>query len=103
MPPPQHPKSIPAAPLPVSPTKDAGPAARVLPRQTVLRTSHVLETAMASIRKPKGNFLEDFQAGQVFRHKVGKTVTEGLFNAFTEFTMTTNPLPKNRRYEIGRA
>lgn len=50
------------------------------------------------IRKKRGNFLEDFRVGQVFRHKVGKTVTEGLFNAFTEFGMTTNPLSKNLRY-----
>ena len=50
------------------------------------------------IRKKRGNFLEDFTVGQVFRHKVGKTVTEGLFNAFTEFGMTTNPLSKNLRY-----
>jgi 2-methylfumaryl-CoA hydratase len=53
---------------------------------------------MAVIRKKAGNFLEDFQLGHVFRHKVGKTVTEGLVNAFTEFSMTTNPLHKNRRY-----
>ncbi len=53
---------------------------------------------MAVIQKKKGNFLEDFRVGQVFRHKVGKTLTEGLFNAFTEFSMTTNPLSKNRRY-----
>jgi 2-methylfumaryl-CoA hydratase len=53
---------------------------------------------MAVIQKKKGNFLEDFRVGQVFRHKVGKTLTEGLFNAFTEFSMTTNPLTKNRRY-----
>jgi 2-methylfumaryl-CoA hydratase len=53
---------------------------------------------MAVIRKKTGNFLEDFRVGQVFRHKVGKTLTEGLFNAFTEFAMTTNPLHKNRRY-----
>jgi len=53
---------------------------------------------MAIIRKRKGNFLEDFRAGQVFRHKVGKTVTEGLFNAFTAYDMTTNPLSKNLRY-----
>jgi acyl dehydratase len=50
------------------------------------------------IRKKRGNFLEDFRIGQLFRHKVGKTVTEGLFNAFTEFGMTTNPLSKNLRY-----
>ena len=53
---------------------------------------------MAIVRKPKGNFLEDFVAGHRFRHKVGKTVTEGLFNAFTGYDMTTNPLYKNRRY-----
>ncbi|MBI5504161.1 MAG: MaoC family dehydratase N-terminal domain-containing protein [Deltaproteobacteria bacterium] len=51
---------------------------------------------MAVIRKKTGNFLEDFRVGQVFRHKGGKTVTDGLFNAFTEFNMTTNPLHKNR-------
>jgi 2-methylfumaryl-CoA hydratase len=50
------------------------------------------------IHKKRGNFLEDFRVGQLFRHKVGKTVTEGLFNAFTEFGMTTNPLSKNLRY-----
>ncbi len=53
---------------------------------------------MAVIRKKKGNFLEDFRVGHVFYHKCGKTITEGLFNAFTEFNMTTNPLSKNRRY-----
>ena len=50
------------------------------------------------LRKKTGNFLEDFRLGQVFRHKGGKTVTEGLFTTFTEFAMTTNPLAKNARY-----
>jgi 2-methylfumaryl-CoA hydratase len=50
------------------------------------------------IRKRTGNFLEDFRPGQIFRHKGGKTVTEGLFATFTEFAMTTNPLSKNARY-----
>jgi 2-methylfumaryl-CoA hydratase len=53
---------------------------------------------MAVISKQKGNYLEHFRAGQIFRHKVGKTITEGLFNAFTEYTMTTNPLHKNVEY-----
>jgi len=53
---------------------------------------------MAIIRKKTGNFLEDFRVGQVLRHKRGKTITAGLFNAFSEFTMTTNPLAKNARY-----
>jgi len=50
------------------------------------------------LRKQIGNFLEDFVPGQSFRHKGGKTVTEGLFTTFTEFTMTTNPLARNARY-----
>ena len=50
------------------------------------------------LRKRTGNFLEDFEPGQVFRHKGGKTVTEGLFATFTEFAMTSNPLAKNARY-----
>ena len=51
-----------------------------------------------TIEKQTGNFLEDFQPGQVFRHKGGKTLTEGLFSTFTEFSMTSNPLAKNARY-----
>jgi 2-methylfumaryl-CoA hydratase len=50
------------------------------------------------IRKKTGNFLEDFQPGQVFRHKGGKTVTEGLFTTFTDFSMATSPFCKNARY-----
>ncbi len=50
------------------------------------------------IRKQTGNFLEDFRPGHVFRHKGGKTLTEGLFTTFTEFSMTSNPLSKNARY-----
>ena len=50
------------------------------------------------LRKKTGHFLEDFRPGKVFRHKGGKTVTEGLFTIFTEFSMTTNPLAKNARY-----
>ena len=50
------------------------------------------------LRKPIGHFLEDFVPGAVYRHKGGKTLTEGLFTTFTEFSMTTNPLAKNARY-----
>ena len=53
------------------------------------------------LRKKTGNFLEDFKLGQVFRHKGGKTLTEGLFTTFTEFAMTSNPLAKNARYARG--
>jgi 2-methylfumaryl-CoA hydratase len=53
---------------------------------------------MTVIRKKRGNTLEDFRVGQVFRHKGGKTLTDGLFNAFTDFSMTTNALHKNAEY-----
>ena len=53
---------------------------------------------MAIIRRQHGHFLEDFRPGAVYRHKRGKTVTEGLFAIFTDFSMTTNPLSKNLRY-----
>jgi 2-methylfumaryl-CoA hydratase len=53
---------------------------------------------MAVIRKHRGHFLEDFFPGDLYRHKGGKTVTEGLFALFTDFSMTTNPLSKNARY-----
>ncbi|MFP6639887.1 MAG: MaoC family dehydratase [Myxococcota bacterium] len=50
------------------------------------------------IRKKTGNFLEDFGPSQVFRHKGGKTITEGLFSTFTDFSMATHPTCKNLRY-----
>ncbi len=53
---------------------------------------------MALIRKKTGNFLEDFRLGQVFRHKGGRTVTEGLTAHFTDFSFSANPLHKNLRY-----
>jgi len=53
---------------------------------------------LALIRKKTGNFLEDFRLGQVFRHKGGRTVTEGLSAHFTDFSFTANPLHKNLRY-----
>jgi 2-methylfumaryl-CoA hydratase len=45
-----------------------------------------------------GNFLEEFHPGQVFRHRRGKTLTEGLLAIFTDFSFTTSPLAKNVRY-----
>src|SRR2546427_10422591 len=53
---------------------------------------------MAVIRKQHGHFLDDFRPGQVFRHKRGKPIPEGLFAVFTDFSMTTNPLSKTARY-----
>jgi len=55
-------------------------------------------SALRVIRKKTGNFLEDFEPGQLLRHKGGKTLTEGLFSTFTDFSMSTNPLGKNARF-----
>ncbi len=57
-----------------------------------------MSESLRIVRKKTGNFLEDFRPGQVFRHKGGKTLTEGLFAQFTDFSMATNPLCKNARY-----
>jgi 2-methylfumaryl-CoA hydratase len=53
---------------------------------------------MSTVRKQHGHFLEDFRPGDLYRHKGGKTITEGLFAIFTDFSMTTNPFSKNARY-----
>src|SRR5215510_12485098 len=53
---------------------------------------------MATIRKQHGHYLEDFRPGSLLRHKGGKTVTDGLFALFTDFSFTPNPLSKNVRY-----
>ena len=53
---------------------------------------------MALIQKKTGNFLEDFRLGQLFRHKGGRTLTEGLTAHFTDVAFTANPLHKNLRY-----
>jgi 2-methylfumaryl-CoA hydratase len=54
--------------------------------------------AVATIRRRHGHFLEDFRPGRLHRHKYGKTITEGLFAVFTDFSMTSSPLAKNARY-----
>ena len=53
---------------------------------------------MATIRKTRGNFLEDFEPGSILRHKGGKTVTEGLHAVFTDFSFAVTPQAKNARY-----
>jgi 2-methylfumaryl-CoA hydratase len=53
---------------------------------------------LAVIRKKTGNFLEDFRIGHTYRHKGGRTITEGIHAHFTDFCFTTNPLHKNLRY-----
>jgi len=53
---------------------------------------------VARIPTKHGRFLEEFHPGDVYRHKRGKTLSEGLFAMFTDVAFTTNALAKNRRY-----
>lgn len=50
------------------------------------------------IHKKSGNFLEDFGPGQMLKHRGGKTITDGLFSTFGDFSFATHPFSKNRRY-----
>lgn len=53
-----------------------------------------------------GRFFEDFEIGQVFRHPLGRTITETDNVWFTLLTMNTNPTHFDHRYaeqsEFGR-
>ncbi|WP_395103789.1 MaoC family dehydratase [Actinomadura sp. SCN-SB] len=54
----------------------------------------------------RGRFYEDFQVGDVYRHPLGRTVTESDNTWFTLLTMNTNQAHFNREYaaksEFGR-
>lgn len=54
----------------------------------------------------KGRFYEDFQVGDVYRHPLGRTVTESDNTWFTLLTMNTNQMHFNGEYaaksEFGR-
>lgn len=53
-----------------------------------------------------GRYLEEFQVGEVIRHRPGRTITEADNTWFTLLTMNTHPLHFNedyaRRTEFGR-
>lgn len=53
-----------------------------------------------------GRFLEDFEVGDVYRHPLGRTITEADNTWFTLLTMNTNQMHFNREYaersEFGR-
>lgn len=53
-----------------------------------------------------GRFYEDFGVGEVYRHPLGRTISEADNTWFTLLTMNTNPMHFDRRYaersEFGR-
>lgn len=54
----------------------------------------------------RGRFFEDFEVGDVYRHPLGRTITEADNTWFTLLTMNTNPLHFDAHYaqkgEFGR-
>ena len=48
-----------------------------------------------------GGYLEDFQAGDVFKHWPGKTITEADNHLFSLLTMNSNPLHIDEEYMKG--
>lgn len=55
---------------------------------------------------PLGRYFEDFEVGDVYRHPLGRTITETDNIWFTLLTMNTNPMHFDARYaersEFGR-
>jgi itaconyl-CoA hydratase len=47
------------------------------------------------VHRAEGNFLEDFQVGDVYRHPLGRTISEADNTWFTLLTMNTNQLHFN--------
>lgn len=48
-----------------------------------------------------GRLLEDFEIGDIYQSRFGRTVTEGDNALFTHLTLNTNPLHFDRRYAEG--
>lgn len=61
---------------------------------------------MKTYDAPLGRFFEDFEVGDVYRHPLGRTITEADNIWFTLLTMNTNPMHLDERYasrsEFGR-
>ena len=61
---------------------------------------------MTATQEPRGRFYEDFQVGDIYRHPLGRTVTEADNTWFTLLTMNTNEMHFNTEYaarsEFGR-
>jgi acyl dehydratase len=77
-----------------------GTAARYWCRDPSGRQATALPTvvAMATIDRPFGRHLEDFEVGDVYRHWPGKTITEYDDHLFCMITMNHHPLHTNEWY-----
>ena len=66
----------------------------------------VKEVAARTFRERFGRYYEDFEVGDVYQHRPGRTITEYDNIAFTLLTMNTHPLHFDQEYakhtEFGR-
>mgnify|MGYP002738717364 CR=1 FL=1 len=53
---------------------------------------------MAVVDQPFGRYFEDFEVGDVYRHPLGRTITETDNAWFTLLTMNTNQMHFNDHY-----
>jgi acyl dehydratase len=70
-------------------------------------TRNAIEVAPGRYRESFGRYYEDFEAGHVYEHRPGRTVTENDNIWFTLLTMNTHPLHFDNAYaaksEFGQA
>jgi itaconyl-CoA hydratase len=55
-------------------------------------------TGKKSIRLPDGRYFEEFQVGDVYRHRPGRTITEADNIQFSLMTMNTHPMHCDAAY-----
>lgn len=55
-------------------------------------------TSKNSIRLPDGRYFEDFQIGDVYRHRPGRTITEADNIQFSLMTMNSHPMHCDSAY-----
>jgi acyl dehydratase len=69
-------------------------------------THHARQVGPQRYRETFGRYFEDFQAGDVYEHRPGRTITETDNTWFTLLTMNTHPLHFDKEYakasEFGR-
>ncbi|MEN9728431.1 MAG: bifunctional protein PaaZ [Pseudomonadota bacterium] len=62
---------------------------------------NALEVAPHTYRETFGRYYEDFEVGDTYQHRPGRTITETDNTWFTLLTMNTHPLHFDREYAAG--
>ena len=80
--------------------------ASVTPWETTAMTQNFRQVGPQRYRESFGRYYDDFEVGDIYEHRPGKTVTEYDNHMFTLLTLNTHPLHFDREYgkatEFGR-